>query len=593
MGRIQVLPPEVANQIAAGEVVERPASVVKELVENSLDAGAGRITIAVAAGGADLVEVSDDGCGMDRDDAVAALERHATSKVRGADDLAAIRTLGFRGEALPSIASVARLTLTTSTGAGEGTRVVIAAGRRVSAGPAPHPRGTTVRVEELFHNAPARRKFLRAPATEAAHLMEGLVRVGAAHPGVAFRLTSGSVETFNWPAVAGLAIRVGDLFGASIAGALRPVARREGSLGLLGLQSDPALQRATTRDLLLYVNGRPIRDRRLLHAVTEAYATFLPRGRFPVVVLFLEVPLDAVDVNVHPAKSEVRFARPAAVHDLIFRALKEGLAAARPVASLGGRPLTLAEPSPAPAWGTAAWAASDAADRQGAPPSQTGVELPTGRATGAPPADPVARGGTPIDPGRTADRPRALAQYASTWIIAETTEGLVLVDQHAAHERVMYERLLAEAEARRVERQRLLFPLIIDLPAPQAAHLLASAALFEDFGFTVAPFGPSTLRVEEIPALMPAAAAERFVREVLDDLLDRERPRAPGDLRHRIAATAACHASVRAGETLTTAAMDRILDSLGHAAAPMTCPHGRPTLLKLDRARLEREFGRR
>jgi DNA mismatch repair protein MutL len=590
MGRIQVLPADVANQIAAGEVVERPASVVKELVENSLDAGAARITIAVAAGGADLIEVTDDGCGMDRDDAIAALERHATSKVRGAADLAAIRTLGFRGEALPSIASVARLTLTTSSGTGDGTRVVVAAGKRVSAGPAPHPRGTTVRVEELFHNAPARRKFLRAPATEAAHLMEGLVRVGAAHPGVAFRLTSGGVDSFNWQPVDGLALRVVDLFGASIAGALRPVARREGTIGVLGLQSDPALQRPTTRDLLLYVNGRPIRDRRLLHAVTGAYATLLPRGRFPVVVLFLEVPLDAVDVNVHPAKSEVRFARPAAVHDLIFRALRDGLAEARPVAALGGRPFTLGEPSPAPAWGAAAGATSVASDGPGALPARTGAELPPGVGTGAAPVDPA---GAPIDPARRADRPRALAQYASTWIIAETSEGLVLVDQHAAHERVMYERLLAEAEARRVERQRLLFPLIIDLPAPQAAHLLASAALFEDFGFTVAPFGPSTLRVEEIPALMPAAAAERFVREVLDDLLDRERPRAPGDLRHRIAATAACHASVRAGETLTPAAMDRILDSLGRAAAPMTCPHGRPTLLKLERARLEREFGRR
>jgi DNA mismatch repair protein MutL len=581
MGRIQVLPPEVANQIAAGEVVERPASVVKELVENSLDAGASRVSVAVAAGGADLVEVADDGVGMDRDDALAAIERHATSKVRGAEDLAAISTLGFRGEALPSIASVSRLTLTTSTGGSEGTRVVVAAGRRVAAGPAAHPRGTTVQVEELFHNAPARRKFLRAPATEAAHLLEGLVRIGAAHPGVAFRLASGGVESFNWPAVDGLQARVADLFGPATAAALRPVTRREGSIGLTGLQSAPSLQRPTTRDLMLYVNGRPIRDRRLLHAVGEAYATLLPRGRFPVVVLFLDLPLDAVDVNVHPAKHEVRFARPSAVHDLIFRALRDGLETSRPVAPFGGRPLALGEAAPATPWGGAAPDSPVPTTEASSAPERFGI------AAARDPRTPV------LDPTGAADRPRALAQYASTWIIAETAEGLLLVDQHAAHERVMYERLLAESEARRVERQRLLFPLVVDLPAPQAAHLLAAAAVFEDFGFTVAPFGPASLRLEEIPALMPPAAAERFVREVLDDLLDRERPRAPGDLRHRIAATAACHVSVRAGETLTPAAMDGILDSLGRAAAPMTCPHGRPTLLRLDRARLEREFGRR
>ena len=585
MGRIRILPPELANQIAAGEVVERPASVVKELVENSLDAGASRIGVAVAGGGADLIEVTDDGCGMDRDDAIAALERHATSKVRDAGDLAAIRTLGFRGEALPSIASVARLTLTTSTGAGEGTRVVVAAGKRLSAGPAAHPRGTTVRVEELFLNAPARRKFLRAPATETAHLTEGLVRIGAAHPGVAFRLDSHGVTSFNWPAVDGLAARVADQFGPAIAGALRPVTRREGAIALRGLQSAPALQRPTTRDLLLFVNGRPIRDRRLLHAITEAYATLLPRGRFPVVVLFLEIPLDAVDVNVHPAKTEVRFARPAAVHDLVFRALRDGLGEARPTAPLSGRPLSLGEPSPATAWSGVAVAG----------PIEPAPDASIGPAAGSVPPSPApgVDQPAPLDPALAGGRPRVLAQYASTGIIAETGDGLVLVDQHAAAERVLYERLLAEAEGRRVERQRLLFPLVIDLPAPQAAHLLESATLFEDFGFSVAPFGPSTLRVEEIPALMPPAAAERFVREVFDDLLDRERPRGADDRRHRIAASAACHASVRAGMSLTPAAMDRILESLGRTASPMTCPHGRPTLLRLDRARLEREFGRR
>jgi len=590
MGRIQVLPPEVANQIAAGEVVERPASIVKELVENALDAGAGRIEVAIDAGGADRVEVADDGSGMDRDDALLACERHATSKVRAASDLLAIRSFGFRGEALPSIASVSRFTLTTATGGGgDGVRVRIDGGRLLDTQPAPHPRGTTVVVEDLFHNAPARRKFLRAPGTEAAHIAENLARIAAAHPGIVFRLISGGREQFLWPAVDTLADRVAAILGAADAAALRPVDRREGRARVVGLASAPALQRPTARDEYLYVNTRPIRDRRLLHAVQAAYATLLPRGRFPVVFLFLEVPLDEVDVNVHPAKSEVRFERSGAIHDLVMRALSEALGSARPFAAVGDRPLAVAEPGERPSWATGL-TPGGVAERGG-----WGSGAPSAPESAlAPAVAPAVAPAPAMEPAAlfSAGPPKALAQYAATWIVAESPEGLVIVDQHAAHERVLYERLLEAARGSRVERQRLLFPALLEITAPQAAAFGDAADLFDDLGFTVEPFGAGTLRLDEVPSLLQAAGAERLVREILVEMIDRERPLAATDLRHRIAATTACHASVRAGETLTPAAMDRILADLVVARSPMTCPHGRPTLLRLGLDRLKREFGR-
>jgi DNA mismatch repair protein MutL len=590
MGRIRVLAQEVANQIAAGEVVERPASVVKELVENALDAGAGRVAVSIEGGGADLIEVEDDGCGMDPDDARLACERHATSKVASADDLRAIRSFGFRGEALPSIASVSRLTLTTSTGAPDGgVRVSISAGHLLASEPAAHPRGTTVRVEALFHNAPARRKFLRATATESAHIVELLSRLAAAHPGIGFRLRSHGRDVLHWPAAPSLADRAAQILGAAEAAALRPVDHREGGVRLAGLASPPSLHRGTPRDEMLYVNARPIRDRRLLHAVHHAYATLLPRGRFPLVLLFLDVPVEEVDVNVHPAKNEVRFRRAGAIHDLVARGLGEALGIARPFAALGDRPLAVAEPrapdapgAPDPAWGAPARGASDPGAAPGGPGQDGPTPAPASGATG-----PATAG-----PALYAESLEPLAQYRSTYILAAAPDGLVIVDQHAAHERVLYERHLAEAAASRVVRQRLLFPLLLEVGVAQAQALEACRDLLEEMGFAIVPFGGSTLRVEELPATVPAHAAERLVRQVLAELLDRDRPRAAADLRHRLAATAACHAAVRANEPLALPTMRAILDDLLRAQGPMTCPHGRPTLIRLPLGRLEREFGR-
>jgi DNA mismatch repair protein MutL len=577
MSLIRVLPPEVSNQIAAGEVVERPASVVKELVENALDAGAARVEIDIAAGGADLVEVRDDGCGMERDDALLACERHATSKLRRSDDLQAIRTFGFRGEALPSIASVARLTLTTSTGGAGGLRILIDAGRVVESGPAPHPRGTTVRVEGLFHNAPARRKFLKTPATEASQIADLVARLAAAHPGIAFRLRSQGREMLAWPAVPSLADRVTQILGADEGRLMRPVDHAEGASRVVGLTSAPVLSRGAPRDEFLYVNERPIRDRRLMHAVHEAYATLLPRGRFPVVFLFLEIPVEQVDVNVHPAKAEVRLARAGAVHDLVLRGLRAALGVTRPFAALADRPLSVGEPSHG-------W--------EGRPPDPDVSVAPDTQVVLPAAAAPDAR----VRPGRDLLGPDVslapLAQYAETYIVAAADDGLVIVDQHAAHERVLYERLLDDAGAARVARQRLLFPVILEVAAAATAALDEARSLLDELGFSIAPSGPGMLRVDEVPAAVPPGAVEALAREALGEILDRDRSRAASDLRHRLAASTACHAAVRAHEGLSLPVMARILDDLLRARSPMTCPHGRPTLIRLPLGRLEREFGR-
>jgi DNA mismatch repair protein MutL len=587
MGAIRVLPPEVANQIAAGEVIERPASVVKELLENALDAGASRVALRLEGGGADLVEVADDGCGMTPEDAPQALLRHATSKVSSASDLQKVMTFGFRGEALPSIASVSRLTLTTSTGEREGVRVRVESGRSFPPEPAAHPRGTTVRVEALFHNAPARRKFLRAAGTEAGHALDHLGRIAAAHPAVSFRLAIHDRPAVDWPAASDLRARAVQILGGEEGNTLLPVEATAGALRLRGLVSPPGLERASSRHEWIYVHGRPIRDRRLLHAVSQAYAGILPHGRFPIAMLFLEMPTEEVDVNVHPAKSEVRFARPTAVHDLVRRGVRDGLARARPFASLGGRTLVRDQAPPAGKWPEVAPSSAVAV----AEPEAPGGRDDSGWSASLRLAqDQEPRAGAPLAPPSLL---HALAQFRDTYILAAAPDGLVIVDQHAAHERVLYERLLEDALQARVERQRLLFPLVLEVAPPQRAAFEAEREAFETLGFALQGFGPGSLRVEEVPGLLPAAGAERLVRALLDELLDEQRPRAPEEARHRIAALSACHAAVRANEPLPHAALERLMADLLRARAPMTCPHGRPTVLRLPIERLEREFGRR
>jgi len=587
LGTIRILEPNVANQIAAGEVVERPASVVKELLENALDAGASRVEIAVDGGGADRIRVADDGSGMERDDALLAFERHATSKIHVAPDLRAIHTYGFRGEALPSIASVSRVTLTTSTGGTHGTRVRLRAGKVLAVEPAPHPRGTTIEVEALFHNAPARRKFLRSPATETTHIAAIATRVAAAHPGIAFTLRSGERELSRLGVAPDYRARVAQIVGRSEAEALIPVERRAGGLRLLGLASAPSLHRSTAGDEHLFVNGRPVRDRRILHAVQAAYATLLPRGRYPVVYLFLDMPPEDVDVNVHPAKAEVRFLRPGAVHDLVREALLDALGVARPFYRLETTPSGLAEPeAPGPSGLAVGYTSVPGRDRVGA----VGVpgDLPSDRER----ADALAgRMGGPELFDAVSLSP--LAQFRDSYILASAPDGLVIVDQHAAHERVLYERLMAQRRGGGVPVQKLLFPVTLEVGPAERLAFEGSREDLAALGFSVAPFGENTLIIDEIPSLLPAGAVARLLRELLAELIEWRRPEGLERLHHRLLATAACHAAVTANHPLDAPRMRAIVTDLLGTAMPMTCPHGRPVLLRLSIDQLEREFHRK
>ncbi|HKB07771.1 MAG TPA: DNA mismatch repair endonuclease MutL [Candidatus Polarisedimenticolia bacterium] len=590
MGSIRVLEANVANQIAAGEVVERPASVVKELLENSLDAGAARVEIAVVGGGAELIRVADDGAGMERDDAQLAFERHATSKIRGATDLRAIHTYGFRGEALPSIASVSGVTLTTSTGGVTGTRVRLRSGKVLGVEPAPHPRGTTVEVEGLFHNAPARRKFLRSAATETGHIAMIVTRVAAAHPGIAFVLQSGGRDLSRLPPAADYRERVAQIVGRDDARSLVPIERRAGGLRVVGLASEPALHRSTSADEHLFVNGRPIRDRRILHAVQAAYATLLPRGRYPVVYLFLEMPPEEVDVNVHPAKAEVRFLHPAAVHDLVRQALLEGMGVSRPFYRLGTPAPGVAEPDPA---------------RPSVAPHPVSGPRPPG--AGGDPIEVIGSTGRSSIPPRVDEPARQaasaalfdavslapLAQFRDSYILAAAPDGLVIVDQHAAHERVLYERLMAQSRDGRIAVQRLLFPVTVEVPPAERQAFEGARQDLAEFGFSVAPFGENTLVVDAIPALVPAGTAARLLRELLGEILEWRRAEGVERLRHRLVATAACHAAVTANHPLDTPRMRAIVADLLGTDMPMTCPHGRPVLLRLTLDEIEREFHRK
>jgi DNA mismatch repair protein MutL len=588
MGVIRVLNENVANQIAAGEVVERPESVVKELVENALDAGASRILVEIVGGGADLLEVADDGCGMERDDAVLALERHATSKIRGAEDLRSITTFGFRGEALPSIASVSRLTLTTATGATPGgTRVVVHTGTIVQVEPAPHPRGTTVRVEALFQNAPARRKFLRSAATESARILDRVEVIAIAHPAIAFRLSSRGKEIASWPPASSAIERVSQILGSDQAARLLTVRQEVAGTRLDGVVSSPELNRSSPRDLRLYVNGRPVRDRRVQHAIQASYATLLPRGRYPVAYLFLTVPPGEVDVNVHPAKGEVRFLRPGSIHDLVHATLLDALRVARPFYVLSQAPRSVAEPAAAfVAGGGDAGRSGPEGGRSmpslipGEPRSAPSTTAPTGRA----PAIPLLLEPAALSP---------LAQYRESYILASAPDGLVIVDQHAAHERVLYEAFMGSPGNRSVERQRLLFPAVLEVTPSQYQAYLESAGSLDALGFGIESFGESTLKIAEIPAILSGVALERLMRDLLDEMLEWRRAEGLEGLRHRIVSTAACHAAVTANQALGGAEMARIVADLLRTASPMTCPHGRPVLLRLGLDYLEKEFKRR
>jgi DNA mismatch repair protein MutL len=574
---IQQLPEDLVNKIAAGEVVERPASVVKELVENALDAGASTVTVEIEAGGKQLIRVRDNGEGMSPEDAERALDRHATSKLRALSDLHAIATHGFRGEALPSIASVSQLRLCTrEESSPSGTEVEVHHGRRVHARAVGHPRGTMVEVRDLFGSVPARRKFLRVEPTETGHVAEALTLLALARPGTGFVLSSGGRALIQAPAVDGLAARIYQLFGGAALDGLVPVEGGADWVTARGFVSRPDRPGAARANLRLFVNGRPVRDRAVAKAVAEAYRG-AGAGEFRGdAFLFLEMPLHLVDVNVHPAKTEVRFAEPRTVWVAVERAVREAL-------SEGARaqaPRAVSSPRPDPARIEAA--------------VETFLER-GGRVAEAPrmwSASEPAAASAPMTTA-TAGPLTALGQYRLTYVVATDGEDLLLVDQHTAHERVRFEALQERAEKRAAESQMLLTPLVFTLPPRLRGLLQTSLDALLSLGYDLEPFGGDSVRVRAVPALLRAGNPAAELQAVLEDLTEREGSEwAVAGVRDRLAATLACHSAVRAGQPLNLDTMSAILRELGHTAHPTLCPHGRPTIVRIPREDVTRWFGR-
>ncbi len=654
MNRIRILPEAVANKIAAGEVVERPASVVKELLENAIDAGAKTIRVEVEVGGKRMIRVIDDGHGMAHDDALLAFERHATSKLRSADDLLSIATLGFRGEALPTIAAVSRLLLETRDEAeAEGTRIEFAGGKLMGVKPAGLPAGTTISVADIFYCVPARRKFLKSDTTELGHIASLVTHYALANPGKQFVLTTPTQEIINCPPAEKLADRVYQLFGKqaleelvempAVSSAFRAAitepqleeGEEKASLTVSGFTSRPDIQRMNRNGIYIFVNRRLVRDRLILHAIHEAYRNILPPAVFPATLLFLEMPYDEVDVNVHPAKIEVRFRRSQFVHDFVRDTIRQALMGARPIASFAA---AAASPqagfsgngslsggiTPAPAEsgvpramlppmeeiGLGSGVGSDGGfDLTGAPlrPVEQRIPFTSGAAFGAAlePAQ-ISQAGNwaanlaapGADVPASLPRPEQIAdlkplgQVSASFIIAVNGEGLWIVDQHVAHERVLFEQHLEARRAGRVEAQRMLMPLVIELSPRQIVIFEKIAEELAANGFEVEPMGPKSVAIQAVPAGVGAPDAEKLLTEILDGI-ERENAAISIDtLQAKIAASTACHAAIKVNMPLEHSKMEWLLDALAKTDCPMSCPHGRPVVLRYSLKEIEKAFHR-
>jgi DNA mismatch repair protein MutL len=675
MSKIRVLSDHVANQIAAGEVVERPASVAKELVENSIDAGARRVEVDVEGGGRRLLRVADDGGGMTRDDAVLAFERHATSKITTAEDLERITTLGFRGEALASIASVARVELVTQTeDEAEGTRVLIEGGRMRDVAPAARARGTTIAVRDLFFNVPARRKFLRSEATESFHLTNLVTHYALAHPEIAFALTNNGREVLRAGAASDLRERAYQIFGAEFLEGLLEVAGGRERVARVGGYVSAPRERRTTRDAqYLFVNGRFVRDRLVARALSEGYRAVLPHGTYPAALLFLEVPPEEVDVNVHPAKTEVRFRRGSAVADAVRDAVRGALATggflrleenfvaapdedeadaltnntgttnagangtatsfagpedffagARPAADFR-RPASDRDAADSPRQaslsstreayaverGDEQDSTGDERSRRGDEQDLSGDEQVFGgderglSGDERPASEASALGDAALPPLGSAaglvreaaaelltPNIRPLGQLEDSFIIASDGEGLLLIDQHAAHERILFDEYRRLEQARAHESQQLLVPETFDLTPAQAAAFDEVSSELERLGFGLMRLSGRTVAVRSVPADLPPADARNLLAEILDAVDAEKRGRARAKLGEQVAATLARHAAVKAGTPLTSEKMSWLIERLLQTSSPTTCPHGRPVILRLAKRDIERGFRR-
>jgi DNA mismatch repair protein MutL len=664
MGRIRVLPDQVANKIAAGEVVERPASVVKELLENALDAGSTEVRVEVESGGRRLIRVADDGCGMLRDDALLAFERHATSKLRDVKDLLSISTLGFRGEALPSIASVSRLLLETrSADETTGTRVEIAGGKMLHCDEVAQARGTAVTVRDLFFNVPARKKFLRSEQTELAHIASLVTHYSLAHPEKTFRLSSGAGELLAVTPVATLRERVFQVFGGQTLEELVDLGTREQRLELpppyvppseaiaefrreqeepssktfrlTGFVSRPQVQKGNRNSIFIFVNRRLIRDRLLLHAISSAYYNLMPHAAFPFALLFLECDCDEVDVNVHPSKTEVRFRHQSFVHDFVRDTIRERLIETRPAPSFS--PAVSAQPAARmpysefsqmievgqasqpvhdtelPEVGQASQPVSSADEgalpdfalrpAAGPAPRLDFGGPPIALADAPPPSGrlrvPETHGDFPLDALPASDTSlgalsdlRPLGQLHESFIIAAGRGGLWIIDQHVAHERILFERVLKQRAAGNVETQRLLMPLIVQLTPGQQIEYARIADELNAIGFESEPFGNRTIAVTAAPAAVGPADLEKVLAEILETAEAELRGLSLEDVRRSLAASIACHAAIKINTRLDHAKMEWLLRAVAATDCPMSCPHGRPIALQYSMREILKAFHR-
>jgi DNA mismatch repair protein MutL len=585
VGKITRLPADLANQIAAGEVVERPASVVKELVENAIDAGARRLTIHVELGGKKQVRVEDDGEGMDPEDARLALERHATSKIRRADDLAAIATMGFRGEALPSIASVSHFTLRTrSGGRPSGTEIRVNGGVVAAAVEVGAPEGTSVEVSDLFYNLPARRKFLKSDSAEAAQVSRIVTQLALAHSAIGFTLTSGGRTVLQCPPVATLRDRLYQLYGER--GDLLEIGRETARLRVFGYAASLAEQGPTRGPQNVFVNRRIVKDRTIAHAVIDAYSVASIKERSPEVHLFQEMPPDKVDVNVHPTKAEVRFRDQSLVHEVVRRALLDAL-------GRGGVPelqLRAGMDQQLPVAAGIPGVLAGAFSHRWAPasgPASSLIPAPAG------PGETPPAGFSPVPSAVAGIRPMIpLGQFRDTFIIAIDDEGVAIIDQHVAHERVLFERMMERLTAGGLESQRLLVPVVLELAPAAHQALTGRGAQLERLGFEVESFGAAAIKVMSVPALLKIDDSSKALTALAEDLEGLDRGAGVQEALQRIAATTACHAAVKANDPLTYEKMRHILEELRATAYSTVCPHGRPVMLRLTRREIEKNFER-
>ena len=578
MGRINRLPVHLANQSAAGEVVERPASVVKELVENALDANARRVAITIELGGKKSIRVEDDGDGMDAGDARLAIERHATSKIERPEDLSAIRTLGFRGEALPSIASVSHFVLRARLrGSDTGTEIRVNGGTVASEREVGMPEGTCIEVSDLFYNLPARRKFLKSDTAEAAQVSRLATQMALGHPEVGFTLVSGGRKLLECPPAGGLQDRFFQLFGERLD--LVEVKKEAGGLQIHGYVAALGEQGPVRGSQNVFVNRRIVKDRTIAHAIAEAYSVATIKERSPEVHLFLQIAPDRVDVNVHPTKAEVRFLEQSLVHEVLRRALGEALGQGRTPELLftpfeartdEARPMSIPGVLAGASVGSRWTAEHDAVLR-----SMSGTTATT----------------APVTPDDI--RPMIpLGQFRDTFIIAVDDEGVAIIDQHVAHERVLFEQVMEKLTAGRLESQRLLTPILIELSPAQRHALSAHSETLDRFGLEIEEFGGDSLRLSAVPALLDPAECEAAVRSLAEDLEGLDRGARVEDALRRIAATMACHAAVKANYPLTLEKMRHILGELRRTAYSSVCPHGRPVVLRMSRREIEKNFQR-